>query len=71
MSAQESNLARARLTYLFDVGKHVVDTYEKLAQDMGITVKELVDRAIEAGFSSVEADLSRFPVQENIEKSKV
>jgi len=31
---------------------------------------ELVDRAIEAGFSSVEADLSRFPVQENIEKSK-
>jgi len=47
LSAQESNLARARLTYLFDVGKHVVDTYEKLAQDMGITVKELVDRAIQ------------------------
>jgi len=47
LSAQESNLARARITYLFDVGKHVVDNYERLAQDMGITVKELVDRAIE------------------------
>lgn len=29
----------------------------------------IIDRAIEAGFSSVEADLSRFPLDENIEKS--
>ncbi len=47
LSAQEANLARARVTYLLDVGKHVVDNYEALAKEMGISVKDLVDRAIQ------------------------
>ena len=30
----------------------------------------LIDRAVKSGFSSVEADFSKFPLNENIEKSK-
>lgn len=68
------NMAPQRLSDLLHEG--IAKMYEKYGYYVPVCLhmdhiqKDLatVDRAVEAGFSSVELDLSKFPVEENAEK---